>query len=117
MMGNELLDPIRHRITAGDRDGARLDLLEILKADPDNAEAWSLLATLLPEPAEQIECYRQVLRIDPADRQAATWLEALSAHLSEASEPGEATTFRRRCRGGARFFGNSIPSEERTSRP
>lgn len=90
-MENELLGPIRHRITAGDREGARLDLLEILKADPDNAEAWSLLATLLTDPAEQVECYRQVLRIDPDDRQAATWLEALSQYLPEAPDPGETT--------------------------
>jgi hypothetical protein len=91
-MENDLLDAIKHRINAGDREGARLELLALLKADPDNADAWALLAILLEDPAEQVECYRQILRIDPDNRQAATWLEALSRHLPEAPEKEEPLT-------------------------
>ncbi|MGD9145071.1 MAG: hypothetical protein PVI80_05885 [Anaerolineae bacterium] len=88
-METDLLDAIRHRINAGDREGARLELLALLKADPDNTDAWALLAILLEDPAEQIECYRQILRVNPDDRQAATWLEALSQYLPEAPEKKE----------------------------
>jgi len=73
------LDPIRHQINAGDREGARTALAQLLDAQPDNADAWALLAILLTDPAEQAQCYREILRIDPNDRQAAIWLEALTA--------------------------------------
>ena len=85
-MGNDLLDAIKHRINAGDREGARLELTALLNSDPDAADAWALLAILLQDPAEQVECYRQILRINPDDRQAAAWFEALSQHLPEASQ-------------------------------
>lgn len=88
-METDLLDAIKHRINAGDREGARLELLALLKADPDNTDAWALLAILLEDPAEQVECYRQILRVNPDDRQAATWLEALSQYLPEVPEKEE----------------------------
>lgn len=80
-MEHDLLDAIKHRINAGDRDGARLELATLLTSDPENTGAWALLAILLKDPAEQVECYRQILRINPDDQQAAAWIEALSRHL------------------------------------
>jgi tetratricopeptide (TPR) repeat protein len=77
------LDPIRHQINAGDRQGARLALAELLEAEPDNADAWALLAILLSDPAEQAKCYREILRINPEDRHAEVWLESLTALLGE----------------------------------
>jgi hypothetical protein len=91
-MESDLLDAIKHRINAGDREGARLELVALLKSDPDNADAWALLAILLKDPAEQVECYRQILRINPGDRQAAAWLEALSPHVPEAPAREEPPT-------------------------
>lgn len=85
MAETDSLGEIRHRINAGDRDGAKLALVEHLKAEPDNADGWALLAILLKEPAEQADCYRQVLRIEPDNRQAAAWLEALTAHLPDSA--------------------------------
>jgi tetratricopeptide (TPR) repeat protein len=84
-MSTYSLDEIRYRINAGDREGARLALLELLKADADNVDAWALLAILLKDPAQQAECYRQVLRIDPENRQAAAWLEALASQVPEST--------------------------------
>lgn len=75
------LDPIRHRINIGDRQGARTALAELLDAQPDHADAWALLAILLTEPAEQAQCYREILRINPNDRQAALWLESLTVQV------------------------------------
>jgi hypothetical protein len=85
-MENDLLDAIRNRINAGDREGARLELVAFLKSEPDNTDAWALLAILLKDPAEQVECYRQILRVNPDDRQAATWIEALSPQLPKAQD-------------------------------
>jgi tetratricopeptide (TPR) repeat protein len=84
-MRTHSLDEIRYRINAGDREGARLALGDLLKADADNVDAWALLAILLKDPAQQAECYRQVLRIDPENRQAAAWLEALASQVPEST--------------------------------
>jgi tetratricopeptide (TPR) repeat protein len=77
------LDPIRRLINAGDQPGARIALAELLKVEPDNADAWALLAILLPRPAEQARCYREILRINPNDRQAKVWLESLTGQPTE----------------------------------
>lgn len=82
-MGANTLDPIRHQINAGDQRGARLALAELLDAEPDNADAWALLAILLTDPAEQAQCYREILRINPSDRQAEIWLESLTGQVTE----------------------------------
>jgi hypothetical protein len=65
--------------------------LELLEAEPDNADAWALLATLLTDPAEQAQCYREILRIAPEDGQAAAWLESLTGQTAEPSA-GEQTS-------------------------
>jgi predicted RNA-binding Zn-ribbon protein involved in translation (DUF1610 family) len=87
-MGANPLDPIRHQINAGDRQGARIALARLLEAEPDNADAWALLAILLADPAEQAQCYREILRINPNDRQARLWLESLTGAQPLAQEPG-----------------------------
>jgi hypothetical protein len=84
-MATDLLAAIRRRINMGDREGAKLALLDFLKTDPDTIDAWALLAILLREPVRQAECYRQILRIDPENRQAAMWLEALSRQIPDSS--------------------------------
>jgi tetratricopeptide (TPR) repeat protein len=112
MMGMDL-DAIRHRINAGDREGARQELAELLETDSDNADAWALLAILLKEPAEQAKCYRQILRIDPENRQAAAWLNALRSQIPESAapagpSPGEGRTLKCQDCGGVtevRFVG------------
>lgn len=87
-MGANPLDPIRHQINAGNRQGARIALAGLLEAEPDNADAWALLAILLSDPAEQAQCYREILRIHPNDRQAKLWLESLTGAQPAAQEPG-----------------------------
>ena len=57
--------------------------MELLEAEPENADAWALLATLLTNPAEQAKCYREILRITPGDSQAAAWLESLAGEMAE----------------------------------
>jgi len=78
-METNALDAIRHQINAGDRQEARVALVGLLDAEPDNADAWAVLAILLTHPAEQARCYREILRINPGDRQAELWLKSLAS--------------------------------------
>lgn len=82
-MAGIFLDAIKERIYAGDRAGARKELQVLLQAEPDNVEAWVLLATLLDDPDEQIHCYQAILHLDPDNRQAAIWLDALTGQRPE----------------------------------
>lgn len=85
------LEPIRQQINAGDRQEAQAALVRLLEAEPDNADAWALLAILLTHPAERARCYREILRIDPDNRQAALWLEALTGAQPSVQEPPRAS--------------------------
>jgi hypothetical protein len=85
-MAENSLELIRQRIVQGDHDQARSQLAEYLRAVPDDADGWALLACLLDDPAEQLECYRQVLRIDPASRQATAWVDSLTSQLRPAPD-------------------------------
>ena len=73
-----ILDKIRRRIRAGDLEGGRRDLVNLLRKNPDEIAAWGLLASLLDHPTRQRECYQQILRIDPGNREAAEKIQALS---------------------------------------
>jgi hypothetical protein len=77
------LDKIQRQIKAGDIDEAKRMLTNLLRTDPDNANAWALQATLFDDPVQQADCYRQVLRIDPSNRQAAARLQALAGQSLE----------------------------------
>lgn len=74
------LDLIWQQAQTGDRSGARKELASFLREQPGNVQGWLLLATLLDEPAQQAECYRKALRLDPQNHQAATMLQALEAY-------------------------------------
>lgn len=54
----------------GDRAGAREMLEGLTRREPDNAQAWLLLFSALDNPAEKCDCLKQVVRINPGDKQA-----------------------------------------------
>ena len=87
----DLMNTLRQHIETGDREGAKRALAAILRADPRNVPAWMLLAALIEDPARQADCYRQVLRLDPANPQATARLRALTHKGPEASpkSPGQ----------------------------
>ena len=78
---------IWQRAQAGDRAGARRELIARLQTDPRNVQAWALLAALLEDPAQKADCYRRILRIDPGNRRAAEMLQKLT-QPSPAPAPG-----------------------------
>jgi hypothetical protein len=102
-----LFDKVRQRINAGDREGARRELVRALRADPQNVAAWELLATVLDDPPKQADCYRQILRVDPRHSQAAASLAALMGQAATPAAP-EGQSLRCQQCGGAmdmRFVG------------
>jgi hypothetical protein len=79
------LDSIKAQFDRGEVEGARSALVHLLAASPENTVAWVLLTSLFDDPAQQAGCYRQILSIDPNNRQAAARLMVLA---SRRSEPG-----------------------------
>ena len=90
----DLIESLRQRIETGDREGAKRELAAVLRADSRNVPAWMLLAALIEDPARQADCYHQVLRLDPANPQAAARLRALTHKAPESSlrSPGQRST-------------------------
>jgi len=83
------VNTVRQRIETGDREGAKRELGSILRADPQNVAAWALLAPLLVDPAQQADCYRQILRLDPDNREAAARLRALAGQAPPPETGGD----------------------------
>lgn len=63
----------------GYKEPARQLLAQVLRADPDNEEAWLWLSRVADTPEQRADCLRHVLSINPDNRWAAEQLEALQA--------------------------------------
>jgi hypothetical protein len=72
------LATIRRQIDSGALKAARRALGARLTAHPYDIAAWMLLATLLDDPQQQADCYRQVLSLDPDYEPAARALAQLT---------------------------------------
>lgn len=70
-MSNEL-ESIRLAIRVGNVDEARNELAQLVKADPDNADAWRLLAETLDDEDQVVRCLEQAQAAEArlADRAA-----------------------------------------------
>lgn len=73
------LNSIWQQAQTGDHLGAKKELARLLHEQPGNVQGWLLMATLLDDPAQQAECYRKVLRLDPHNRRAAALLPSLAS--------------------------------------
>jgi len=84
------MDPLeipKHLIQIGDTNKACIELGKLLRADPNNLDAWELLCTLLVDPNQQADCYKQILRLDPENTAAAQHLKAMTTENSPPSKP------------------------------
>lgn len=54
----------------GNKARARSVIRQVVAAEPANEVAWLWLANLAPEPAEAVECLKQILAINPDHKQA-----------------------------------------------
>ncbi len=79
-------------IEAGNLEDAESLIRSLLEQDPDNTDAWWLLAHSVRDDSSAREALGQVLRLDPNDQQA----RSLLAALDERFPSGEQTGRRRR---------------------
>ncbi len=91
-----MMEDIREKVTSayqiasqGDFDHARLILEEVLYDDPDNVEAWLLLADLAEDRDEALQCFQMVLEIQPGNWIAQQRLKVL---LSSQNTPAPETS-------------------------
>jgi hypothetical protein len=85
------LEKLKAQIETGKPQAVREALKTLTAKDPFNIDAWELLASVSKDPHEQAECYRQLLQIDPGNRQAATRLLEITAQIHGATPPQEPT--------------------------
>ena len=70
---------------AGDQKQARELIAKAVKADPSLKQGWWALAHLLDDKDRQLHCLKQMLKLDPANKEARAKLEELQG----APQPGE----------------------------
>lgn len=71
---------------SGDKVTARRLLDELIVDQPDNAQAWLLLADMVEDLNEVYDCLQHVLAIDPQNQPARQKLEALLIRVPELDE-------------------------------
>lgn len=64
-------------ITRGDHHDASVELTRLLKDDPQNVQAWSMLALAMGDSKKKIDCYQRVLQIEPGNSNAIAQLKSL----------------------------------------
>lgn len=88
-MTDSWLDQGIQAANAGRRRKAVSLLVRALRQDPDDEQAWSWLAAVVKGEEEKLRCWRQVLRINPANQTAVRGVRALTAWLETASREQE----------------------------
>lgn len=66
-------------IKTGQLDDALAILTPIIRAEPDNADAWYLLGFALADPEKRLYAFEQALRLDPSNQSAQKQLAKLHA--------------------------------------
>lgn len=70
----------------GDFDTAVESLEKIVLQEPQNLEAWSMLADAYQDEKEKVRCLRQILILSPQDEAAAQKLEEMEARQAHPYE-------------------------------
>lgn len=71
---------------SGDKTTARGWLDELIVDEPDNAQAWLLLADMVEDLNEVYDCLQHVLALNPQNQAARQKLEALLIRIPELAE-------------------------------
>lgn len=64
-------------IGAGKKQAAVDLLIPIVQANPNLIDAWNLLGHAVTDPQKQLQCFQQILRIDPVNQAAKRQIEKL----------------------------------------
>lgn len=101
------LELIRRLVQVGDFDTAVESLEKIVLEEPQNLEAWRMLADAYQDEKEKVRCLRQILILSPQDEAATQRLEEMEA---EQAHPYEAALGG--LRGGSQEDGDYLAVNE-----
>ncbi len=79
MNKQELLKQADYSFQRGNRDLAKKYLTDFLTQYPNEESAWMLMAKMLDEPGQKIECYQRALKINPGNTEAKIWIARIEA--------------------------------------
>lgn len=77
MSATERVERARELFESGDTEAARAILLDVLRNNRDDAQAWAAMAQIVESTEEQIRCWEEVLRILPGNSFAQRQVESL----------------------------------------
>lgn len=91
---DKLQNAIQNIRSGNKNEGLKL-LVEIVKSEPQNEQAWLWLGMALPDPVKQADCLKRVLLINPENQQAASMLNKLEGEGVDISSPEPSTPARK----------------------
>lgn len=84
MSGENWLFQVDQLISQGRADEAQDLLIQIVKSEPENTQAWLLLADSIPAPEEQLQVLEEALRHNPGNSE----IQQMKDRLSQGDHPG-----------------------------
>jgi hypothetical protein len=79
MNKQELLKQADYTFQRGNRDLAKKYLTDFLTQYPQEEAAWMLMAKMVDEPKQKMECYQHALKINPNNNEAKIWIARLKS--------------------------------------
>ena len=95
---NEQISEAQKLISSGNKRAARDRLRKVIAIDSQNESAWMLFAKAAEKPEHEIQCLRNVLKINPMNNEAKQRLKALHAQPIMYQTPeSNQTEFTKKC--------------------
>jgi hypothetical protein len=88
---SNILDQAAKRLRAGDQRAARAILVQLLREDPENAQAWYMLSFTVPVVEKQIYALQQAVRFRPDSQKALARLRHLGGEPLTSQQIPETT--------------------------
>jgi hypothetical protein len=79
MTKQELLKQADYTFQRGNRKLAKKYLQDYLVQYPQEEAAWMLMAKMVDEPQQKLECYRRALKINPNNTEAKIWIARIES--------------------------------------
>lgn len=79
-------------LKSGNTKDARPLIIQVLRDDPENLQAWYMLSFAVPRQDKQIDALLHLLKLDPTNEKAKSRLQKLGGALPEESEESDETT-------------------------
>jgi hypothetical protein len=86
-MSEHLLQSGIQALRAGKKRDARRIFGDLVRIEPDNAEAWWYLSGVVDSPEQKVHCLRQVLRLQPQHVEAVRLLNQLEGRVAAVTPP------------------------------